>query len=167
MVALVAEEFGYLFNSQLEAGIRAVIVLELLRPEVADLSEMVLFDHLVVHSHDIGGPRSLHAEVPARKGELLVRRRLVESGLDLMRRCHLVEKDCNELGFVWRASDNASSYIELLETPYSVQLKECANWIANEVHRLSKDGFKHFARERLGDWSEAFSTHSLTMTGRD
>ena len=114
MVALITEEFGYLFNSQLEAGIRAVIILELLRPEVADLSEMVLFDHVVVHSHDIGGPRSLHAEVPARKGELLVRRRLVESGLELMRRCHLVEKDCNEFGFVWRASDNVGKALKSL-----------------------------------------------------
>ena len=41
-----ADDFGDLFNSRLEAGIRAVVVLELLRPETADLSEMVLFDHV-------------------------------------------------------------------------------------------------------------------------
>src|SRR5437773_2376098 len=111
-----ADEFGDLFNSRLEAGIRAVVVLESLRPETADLSEMVLFDHVVVHTSDLGGPPSLHADVPGRKGELLVRRRLVEASLELMRRCHLVEQDSLENGLVWRASEDAASYVELLET---------------------------------------------------
>ncbi|WP_183896875.1 ABC-three component system middle component 2 [Rhizobium skierniewicense] len=154
----MSEEFGELFNSQLEAGIRAVVVLENLRPVAADLSEMVLFDHIVVHSADIGGPKSLHADVPGRKGELLVRRRLVEAGLDLMRRCHLVEKATDDNGFVWRASDDAASYVELLETKYSEHLKTCAVRLATEVRRRSKEGFKEYARERLGDWGESFGT---------
>lgn len=156
----MSEGFGELFNSQLEAGIRAVVVLENLRPVAVDLSEMVLFDHIVVHSADIGGPDSLHAEVPGRKGELLVRRSLVEAGLDLMRRCHLVEKMTDDHGFVWRASDDAASYVELLETKYSEHLKTCARWLATEVNRRTKDGFKDYARERLGNWAESFGTKS-------
>src|SRR5690349_17373164 len=62
--------FGDLFNSRLEAGIRAVVVLELMRPETADLSEMVLFDHVVVHTADFGGPpwRAARA-APADRGQ--------------------------------------------------------------------------------------------------
>jgi hypothetical protein len=156
----MSKKFGELFNSQLEAGIRAVVVLENLRPETVDLSEMVLFDHLVVHSGDVGGPVSLHADVPGRTGELLVRRRLVEAGLDLMRRCHLVEKTTDENGLVWRASDDAASYVDLLETRYSIHLKTCAGWLAGEVRQRTKDGFKAYARERLGDWGESFGTRS-------
>jgi hypothetical protein len=59
----VKEDFGKLFNSPLEAGIRAVVVLEKLRPEAADLAEMVLLDHVVVHTADLGGPPSLHPDV--------------------------------------------------------------------------------------------------------
>lgn len=153
------DEFGDLFNSTLEAGIRAVVVLESLRPDSADLSEMVLFDHVVVHTSDLGGPASLHADLPERKGELLVRRRLVEAGLELMRRCHLVEQESIEDGLVWRASDDAASYVELLETVYSTRLKTCAVWLCQELRVRTKAGFKAFVRQELGDWNEAFGAY--------
>jgi len=73
------DQFGDLFNSRLEAGVRAVVVLEAIRPETIDLSEMVLFDHIVVHTADFSGPPSLHVDVPGRHGELLVRRQLIEA----------------------------------------------------------------------------------------
>ncbi|AIC29520.1 hypothetical protein IE4771_PA00013 (plasmid) [Rhizobium etli bv. mimosae str. IE4771] len=153
----VEDEFGELFNSRLEAGIRAVVILESLRPLHADVSEMVLFDHVVVHASDLGGPPSLHAKIPERRGELLVRRRLVEAGLELMRRCHLLEKATDDNGFVWRASDDAASYVELLESPYSRHLKHCATWLAEEINTRTKPGFSAFARQTLGDWTESFS----------
>ena len=105
MDRVTADEFGHLFNSRLEAGVRAVVILESLRPEVVDLSDMVLFDHVVVHTADLGGPPSLHAEIPESKGELLCAGVSVEAGLQLMRRCHLVEQDGVEDGLVWHASD--------------------------------------------------------------
>jgi hypothetical protein len=166
MDSITPDQFGELFNSKLEAGIRAVVVLESLRPEAADLTDMVLFDHVVVHTADLGGPPSLHADVPERKGELLVRRRLVEASLKLMQRCHLVEQDSEADGFVWRASDDAASYVELLESPYSNHLKTCAGWLSEQVRARTKAGFKAFARDRLGDWSEAFSTYGAGASER-
>lgn len=148
--------FGHLYNSPLETGIRAVIVLEHLRPVKADLSEMVLFDHVVVHTGDHDGPPSLHADVPDRKGELLVRRRLVEQSLRLMQRCHLVAETHDVDGISYQATDEAAAYIELLETPYSEHLKCCSAWIRDEVERHTKAGFKARLRERIGDWADAF-----------
>ncbi|WP_108512455.1 ABC-three component system middle component 2 [Bradyrhizobium algeriense] len=160
MDSVITEDFGHLYNSKLEAGIRAVVVLEELRPEAADLAEMVLLDYVVVHTADLGGPPSLHAELPGRKGELLVRRRLIEASLELMRRCHLVEQTSLDDGFCYRASDDAAPYVELLETSYSNRLKDCARWIGKEVRERGKSGFKAYVRERIGDWSEAFGSPS-------
>lgn len=156
MDAMSLDAFGRLYNSPLEAGIRAVIVLEHLRPVTADLPEMVLFDHVVVHSHDHGGPPSLHTKLPARKGELLVRRRLVERSLQLMRGCHLVAEMHGADGISYRATDEAAAYVELLESPYSEHLKFCASWIRDEVRQHTKDGFKERLRRRIGEWTDAF-----------
>ncbi|MDV3251133.1 threonine efflux protein [Devosia sp. BK] len=153
---------GSLFNSPLEAGIRAVVVLEYLRPAVVDLSELVLLDHIVVHTSDLGGPESLHPDVPDRKGELLVRRRLVEEGIDLMRRCHLLVQEAADEGIFYRASDEAASYVELLESAYSSRLKERANWVAERVKQHSKGGFTSQARQQLGDWSDSFTESGPT-----
>lgn len=154
----VTENFGKLFNSPLEAGIRAVVVLEKLRPEAADLAEMVLLDHVVVRTADLGGPPSLHPDLSDRKGELLVRRRLVEKSLDLMRRCHLVDQEITDEGVLYRASDEAAGYIELLETHYSERLKDCADWIALQVRAAGKNQFKNLVRAQIGGWTDAFST---------
>ena len=67
-----------LFNSQLETGTRAMVILNAAYPLALDLARLTWFDHLVVHTEDIGGPPSLHPALPGRTGELLVRRRLVE-----------------------------------------------------------------------------------------
>lgn len=158
MGAVRESDFGGLFNSPLEAGIRAVVVLEHLRPETLDLAEMVLFDHVVVHTADLGGPPSLHPEVPGRKGELLVRRRLIEASLQLMQRCHLIDQESAEEGIVYCASEEAAAYVELLETAYSVQMKACSRWLADQVKTHSKAQFKRLVRERIGDWTEAFQT---------
>lgn len=147
---------GSLFNSPLEAGIRAVVVLECVRPLALDLTDMVLLDHLVVHTADIGGPASLHPGVPSRRGELLVRRQLLETSIDLMRRCHLIEQVATDEGLLYRASDEAATYVELLESPYSNQLKRCARWIAEQLEGSGRSDFMNSIRARIGDWSDAF-----------
>ena len=96
-----------LFNSPLETGVRATIVLDATHPRAFDLAHVTWLDHLVVHTADIGGPTSLHPDIPQRTGELLVRRRLVEDGLNMMRRLHLIEAKIVEQGIVYQASEEA------------------------------------------------------------
>src|SRR3546814_2074924 len=79
-----------LFNSALETGVRSALILDAARPRSFDLAHLTWLDHLVVHTADIGGPPSLHPDIPQRDGELLVRRRNVEAGLVLMRRLHMI-----------------------------------------------------------------------------
>ena len=59
------------FNTPLETGIRSLGILVASYPKAFDLQRLVAFDHLVVHTADIGGPESLHAELPMRSAELL------------------------------------------------------------------------------------------------
>lgn len=72
------------FNGPLETGVRSLAILTAAFPMAMDLQRLVEMDYLVVHSEDASGPRSLHAPLPLRAGELLVRRGLIESGLKLM-----------------------------------------------------------------------------------
>src|SRR5712675_1781111 len=98
-----------LFNSPMETGVRATIVLDAVYPRAFDLARVTWLDHLVVHTADIGGPPSLHPDIPQRTGELLVRRRLVEDGLNLMRRLHLVDSNTTKDGILYSAREEASA----------------------------------------------------------
>jgi hypothetical protein len=151
-----------LFNSPLETGVRAVVVLDALHPRAFDLAHLTWFDHLVVHTFDIGGPPSLHPDIPQRTGELLVRRRLVEDGIKLMRRLHMVEATVDKTGIAYRASDDASAFVESLRTDYSTELKKCAAWLASFVGRTSDSDLADLISTRIGRWAVEFQGEAGT-----
>lgn len=158
---------GHPFNSTLETGIRALVVLEAFYPRRCDLLEMTWLDHLVVHTGDLDGqdvPESLHPDLPNRAGELLVRRQLVERSLRMMQQVHLVEAFETEAGIEFCASEDAPSYLDLLQTPYSVALKQRAKWMAERFAELEAVEMRALIESRIGRWTAEFSAGE-TPTG--
>ncbi|MGN6479792.1 ABC-three component system middle component 2 [Luteibacter sp.] len=149
-----------LFNSTIETGVRSVLLLNAAFPNTYDVTAITWFDHLIVHTGDIGGPTSLHPDVPQRSGELLVRRRLVEEGLSMMRRLHLVDFVPNgSAGLLYRASEEAGGIVELLSTPYAIALKERASWMANHVLTRTRDDVEKLVASRVGRWNIEFRSN--------
>jgi hypothetical protein len=147
------------FNSTLETGIRALMVLEAFYPRRCDLLEMTWLDHLVVHTADLDGndvPESLHPELPNRAGELLVRRQLVERSLRMMQQVHLVEVFETEAGIEFCASEEAPSYLDLLQAPYSLALKQRAKWMADRFAGLKTAEMRTLIETRIGRWTAEF-----------
>lgn len=150
---------GHPFNSTLETGIRALVVLEAFHPHRCDLMEMTWLNHLVVHTGDLGGqnvPESLHPALPNRAGELLVRRQLVERSLRMMHQMHLVEVFETEAGIEFCASEEAPSYLDLLQSPYSVALKQRAKWMAEHFAGLEAGKMRALIEKRIGRWIAEF-----------
>ncbi|MGL9620221.1 hypothetical protein QRQ56_19570 [Bradyrhizobium sp. U531] len=147
------------FNSALETGIRALVILEAFHPRLCDLTELTWFDHLVVHTGDIPGedvPISLHPDLPNRTGELLVRRRLIEDSLRLMQRMHLVDVVDGAEGIGFTASEDAPSFLALLKAPYTLELKKRAAWLAAHFASLSKATIRDLVDEKIGRWTAEF-----------
>jgi hypothetical protein len=145
-----------LFNSSLETGVRAVVILDAAYPRAFDLSQLTWLDHLVVHTADIAGPDSLHPDIPQRTGELLVRRRLVEDGLNLMRRLHLVDTETTDGGIVYSARDEASAFVESLRSVYARELRQRAEWLAQYLSKISRDDLAKLISDRIGRWAVEF-----------
>lgn len=152
------------FNSTLETAIRALVVLEAFHPRRCDLLEMTWLDHLVVHTGDLDGadvPASLHPDLPNRAGELLVRRQLVEKGLRLMQQVHLVELFETEDGIAFGASEEAPTYLDLLQTPYSRALKERAKWMAKRFASMQSSEMRSLIEGRIGRWTADFRIEEM------
>lgn len=124
------------FNSPLEAGMRALSVLVPAFPATMDLQRLVAFDYLVVHTADAGGPESLHADLPLRRAELLVRRHLVERGLMLMTTRALVERIAGDDGISYRAGELAETFLISLTAPYLVELRARGEWVVDTFNTL-------------------------------
>lgn len=105
------------FNSALETGVRTLTVLVASYPTAHDLSRLVQYDYLVVHSADASGPPSLHPPLPLRTSELLVRRKLIEAGLWLLISRSLASRILCEDGVLYRAEEAAGAFLNNLAAP--------------------------------------------------
>jgi hypothetical protein len=143
----------HLFNTPLEAGVRAVLILDAFAPQAFDLATMSLMDYYIVHTGDAGGPQSLHPEINVRAGEYFVRRHLVEEGLLLMARASLVEQVFTDSGIAFRAHETATAMIDLFGSAYNRRLAEAAQWMAREASDRGVDPFIQSLKDGLGRWS--------------
>ena len=154
-----------LFNSDLEAGLRAVIILNAFLPRSLDLNDMALYDYFVVHTHDVGGPESVHPEISSRSGEYIVRRRVIEGGLKLMHRVHLVKIKSSNVGVTFESADEASALLDLMCTPYNEKLKKCARWLAQQSNDSPSGSFENHLRSKIGRWELQFNSSNDVFSG--
>lgn len=151
-----------LFNSALETGVRSALILDAARPRSFDLAHLTWLDHLVVHTADIGGPPSLHPDIPQRDGELLVRRRNVEAGLVLMRRLHMIVASYSDAGISYHATDEAGLFAQLVRSSYGKALKARADWLVDYVASDASGALVQLVTEKIGRWSIEFQTEGQT-----
>lgn len=144
------------FNSPLEAGIRAVSILNAAYPQSYDLQRLVAFDYLLVHTADIGGPKSLHPSTPMQSAALLVRRKLVEQALLLMMTRDLIRREVTHDGIRYSAGENALTFLTSLTSNYLVGLRERADWLVEKLGSHTDDNFKGVMRRFFDDWVEEF-----------
>ncbi len=142
-----------LFNTPLEAGVRALLILDAFAPQAFDLATMSLLDYYIVHTGDAGGPPSLHPEIKARAGEYFVRRHLVEEGLLLMARASLVDQVFTGSGIAFRAHETATAMIDLFGSTYNRRLVEAAQWLAGEAAAQGVERFVQVLKDSLERWS--------------
>lgn len=144
------------FNGALETGVRTLAILIACFPKAHDLSRLVQYDYLTVHSADADGPPSLHPPLPLRSGELLVRRGLIESGLRLMMSRSLVRRESHVQGFLYSADDSATAFLDNLKSPYIVALRDRAEWVAATFDVLSIDELDTVVRRLFESWTIEF-----------
>lgn len=150
------EAITKIYNSPLESGMRTLIILNYFYPNACDLTQVTWLDYLVVNSEDIGGPASLHPKVVSRKGGELVKRKIVYDGLNLMVLLQLVEVLEDEEGVSYKASEDSKPLIDLMDSDYSLKLKERALWLAKSFKNLDSYAFQNTINESLGKWSLEF-----------
>lgn len=144
------------FNSPLETGIRSLTILVAAFPVAFDLQRLVEMDYLVVHSGDADGPPSLHAPLPLRAGELLVRRGLIEKGLTLMMSRRLIRRQSTQEGFRYIADDTAAPFMIALTAEYSRRLRVRAEWAVKHFEDASTEDIRRITSRLFERWSSEF-----------
>jgi hypothetical protein len=144
------------FNSPIETGMRALILLAESYPARLDLQRIVEFDYILVHTGDVDGPPSIHPALPLRSGELLVRRQLIERGLLLMISRDLVSRHATQQGFAYQAEDEAGPFLDSLTADYLGDLKDRATWVVDRFTGMSNGEIRAMLSGIYDQWSREF-----------
>lgn len=145
-----------LLNSPLEVGVRVVALLTALYPKRADLSRIVLLDHVALHSGDFAGAESLHPAIPVRVGELGMKRDLVRQGIVLMGSRGLIVRDLAVSGISYVASDDARPFLESVDSRYLARFRHRCAWAASEFGDLDDETIRMRLGAVFGSWAEEF-----------
>ena len=147
------------FNTPLECGLRMLFILNETRSVEMDLHRLVAYDYLIVHSGDVaGGPLSLHPAVPHRGTELLVKRSVIQSGLNHMLSKELIRIVFATKGFLYEATELTSPFIKLMKSPYAESLRVRASWITGQFGNYTDQELEVFISENLGRWGAEFDS---------
>ena len=151
-----------LFNSSIETGQRALVIITAGYPNQYDIGRLVFYDYLLVHSGDIpNAPESLHPETPHRSGEVLVRKPLIESGLKLMIARGLIDCNFTNQGISYCASEQAIPFLDVLNSIYIEKLKLRAQWLVTQFDDIPYEKLKQLFRENIDKWGGEFIYESV------
>jgi hypothetical protein len=150
---------AHVFNTPLEAGLRALFLLVSSGRRALDIDRIMHFDYILVHTTDFGGPPSLHPPSPSRGSQAIVRRALLQDGLELMRSRELIERKYAATGIRYRATDVGRHVANQFSSGYGTDLLNRAAWVAQtmgdlasrEVRQAVVDRVNHLERELVDD----------------
>lgn len=159
---LFEERNTSVFNSALEIGLRVLYLLNELQPDGCDLQRLVYYDYILVHSSDVAdGPKSIHASIPHRTTEILVKRELVKKGLTLMQSKQLVDSVFESTGITYKATELTRPFLEYNKSDYANSLKTISSWLVTKFKTYTDERLSLFIKNNMDVWGGEFSKESL------
>lgn len=151
-----------MFNGPVESGLRSLALLVETFPGALDMTLLVIFDYLVVHSDDLpDGPSGLHPKTPHRAGELLVRRDVIRKGLSLYRSRGLIMRDFRAGGVFFSATEYAGAFLDTLDAPYTNRLRDRASWLIGMYGSTDREDLRRLVSDNLDAWGAEFESESV------
>lgn len=158
------------FNSPFEVGLRTLIILAFSSSEKLDLQRIIYYDYLVVHTKDVGAknsPPSLHPDTPHRSGEIIVKRQIVQQGLELMYSKSLLDIIYDENGISYSATKLTVPFLDLFESTYFQSIKENVFWVDDYFSKFTEFELTQFMDRNIENWGGEFMYESYIRRGFD
>lgn len=127
-------------------------------PRALDIRMLAIYDYFVVHTGDLGGPVSLHANISSRSGEYLIRRKVIQNAILFLRRNHLCQIKFEDSGQFYEITDSGSSLTDIVSTDYHCKLKERAYWLEVQSNILFEESLINL----LSTWNATLSLQNDT-----
>lgn len=144
------------FNSPLEVALRLLFIFDNTTKSL-DLQRLVYYNYILIHSSDIpDAPKSVHADLPRRFGEILVNRKVIQKGLTLLLSKGLIDVKYLKDGISYRGNKQTALFICHFDTEYSRKLAKIADWLSSQFDSMTDKQLSDYMEKNIGKWGSEF-----------
>lgn len=154
------------FNTPIEVGLRALIILNQLSARSMDLNELVIYDYMITHSNDVDdSTESLHPSTPYRSGEIIIKRKVMQEGINLMYSRELLDIEYTKNGVYYKSNELTLYFIKHLVSNYAQDVIQNANRISKQFENYSEIELNEYINRNISKWGSEFTKESLVRGG--
>lgn len=156
------------FNTPIEVGLRALIILNELSAKSMDLNQLVIYDYMVTHSNDVDdSTESLHPSIPYRSGEIVIKRKVMQEGINLMYSRELLDIEYTKNGVYYKSNELTLYFIKHLASTYAQDVIQNAQRLKEQFKRYSEMDLYEYINGNISKWGSEFTKESLVRGGFD
>lgn len=158
-------ENKYLFNTPLEISLRLLVLLSKSKSTHFDLDRLVIFDYLILHGNDIDKTqKSLHPALPHRGKEVILKRKSIKKGIDILLSRGLISQIHSKDGIYYCSNQNTILFVELLESEYYMRLTENIEFINSKYSHVNTSTLTSLINENIHLLGSEFEYESLVRS---
>ncbi|WP_148359073.1 ABC-three component system middle component 2 [Peribacillus simplex] len=151
-----------LFNAPLEVGLRTLVLLSYVKTNDYDIDRIVIFDYFILHARDIDAEQNnLHPSLPHRSTEIIIRRKLILEGLEILVSKGLVDIIYNNAGIFYKSNKMTDLFVNLLKSNYFIRLKNLTHWAISKYGEIDTQQLNSLINENVQLWGGEFEFEAL------
>lgn len=150
-----------LYNTPIEISIRILLILNRFK-RAMEINSIISYDHLMLHIGDVDrNYQSLHPANPYHATELLAKRKVVQSAINLLIKKGLVNIICSEDGFRYKDSEIGELFLSYFESEYYLKLCSNADIVVKRFGNLSEVELNKYINCSIHTWKNENETDIL------
>jgi hypothetical protein len=156
------ERYIRVFNSEIEVGIRVLVLLERSSIIKHSLQRLCVYDYILLHAGDIDLTQSnIHPLHPYRSSEYPIKFQIIEKAIYLLISRKLIDVYTDEDGITYGCNDRTKWFLNAFESDYIKKLKHTAEWINTKFSRSTDEELSELMKKKITKWGDEFKQETL------
>ena len=156
------ERYIRVFNSEIEVGIRVLVLLERSSIIKHSLQRLCVYDYILLHAGDIDLTQSnIHPLHPYSSSEYPIKFQIIEKAIYLLISRKLIDVYTDEDGITYGCNDRTKWFLNAFESDYIKKLKHTAEWINTKFSRSTDEELSELMKKKITKWGDEFKQETL------
>lgn len=156
------DRYIQVFNTEIEVGIRGLVLLERSSIIKHSLQRLCVYDYILLHAGDIDlSQNNIHPLHPYRSSEYPIKFQIIEKAIYLLISRKLIDVYTDEDGITYGCNDRTKWFLNAFESEYIKKLKNTAEWINAKFSNSTDEELSILMKQKITKWGDEFKQEIL------